>query len=287
MNRLNIEQEQLIINLYKEGKSPYYMKANVEELKGFSRATLYNVLSRNGLTDSKPKLTQQQRLNRRKYNVNDNFFETIDTEYKAYWLGFIYADGYITNTEDKIGISLGIKDIEHLNKFKQHIEADNPIKIYTQTSAYRPGTEYCRLQVSSTKLKHDLIDKGVVVKKTFITQYPFDKVPQHLQHHFIRGYFDGDGSLTKWTNDKGNTYQIKICGTKEFLEGLLKQIGKQNARLYERFPERNTNNYYISIGGDKQVYDIMSYIYKDATIYLERKYERFIHLETILNKRLS
>lgn len=104
-----------------------------------------------------------------KYTVNEKFFEIIDTEKKAYWLGFMYADGYITaerkHSGRKIGMSLSIKDIERLEAFKKDIEYTGDIKIYTVKQGYKLGVKYGRLIISSEKLASDLEDKGCFEQK--------------------------------------------------------------------------------------------------------------------------
>lgn len=282
MNRLSEEDKVLIEKLYKEGKSPDYMRKHIESLTKFSRATIYNHIVRAKLNNKDNALTEQQRLGRRKYNVDDSFFDVIDTEEKAYWLGFFFADGYVMSIEDKIGISLGIKDMDHLNLFKAHIKAENPIKEYIQKSAYKENTKYCRIQITSQQLKRGLVDKGVVENKTLITHYPaYDKVPKHLMSHFVRGYFDGDGSFSIST--KTVPYNIKICGTHGFLDGILNEVGI-NRPLYQRYPDRNVDNYYISLASRGDIKLLSDYMYNDAHVYLQRKYDRYLELKSYFEK---
>ena len=265
-----------IIQHYQEGYSPYWMVQNLEELQGKRPSVVYGILNRNGFK-GKP-LTDEQRKSRRKYNVNDDIFEVIDTEEKAYWLGFLYADGYVTSDEDKVGLSISVNDIEHLERFKEFLQTTAPINIYN-CSGYNNDNKYCRLIVTSRKMKNDLMNLGVVPHKTTIITFP--QLDEKLVPHFIRGYFDGDGS---WSfNANRDEYQFKVCGTKEFLEGMLRHIGTET-KLYQRYPERNVNNWYTSIGGRQQVLSIMKYLYDDATIYLERKYKKYTHLKQLINQ---
>ena len=91
----------------------------------------------------------------RKYDVDTNYFDIIDTEEKAYWLGFIYADGFVThgtNTDVlRFGISITEGDTNHLEKLKMAINAEAPIHHYTVKQGYKIGTGYCRLIVSDDK----------------------------------------------------------------------------------------------------------------------------------------
>jgi len=250
------------IDLYQTGLSTI----KVREITGVGFCKLTTNLKKRGLTRS-------NKINSRRYDVDHNFFNKIDNEHKAYWLGFIYADGYVskkTKTEKKLGISLSTKDINHLETFKKHINATYPINIYKSESFGEVEIEYCRLLMSSDQLFDDLVSKGVFEKKTLILKFP-DKsiVPKKLQNHFVRGYFDGDGSFKK----NNNFYAFNLCGTKEFLLTCQEILGKQT-KLEKRHKD-NKNNYSFSIGGRKQAKKAGDYLYKNATVYLERKYIRY------------
>ena len=104
---------------------------------------------------------------RRKYIHDFDFFEKIDNEIKAYWLGFMFADGYIVDYsnnygEDSFGIKLHQKDFSHLEKFKTDLNATNPILDTTEK------TPSCRLLCTSQKTVNDLIDKGCEKRKSLI-----------------------------------------------------------------------------------------------------------------------
>lgn len=191
-------------------------------------------------------------------------------------MGFIYADGYvskkiITETEKKIGIALSTKDINHLEKFKKHINSTYPINVYKSKSFGGVEIEYCRLLMNSDQLFDNLVAKGAFEKKTLILNFPNESiVPKELQNHFIRGYFDGDGSFKK--NNDG-FYAFNLCGTKEFLLKCQDILAKQT-KLEKRHKD-NKNNYSFSIGGRLQAKKIGDYLYKNATVYLERKYNRY------------
>jgi DNA-binding transcriptional regulator WhiA len=254
--------EDKVISLYLEGKSCASVALLFEGMKGFQ---VEHILRKNGIP------RRSNRENSRKYDVNHHFFDVIDTEEKAYWLGFLAADGYVTTKEDKVGLSLGIKDHEHLQKFAKAIESTYPIGTY-KTSGYA-DTEYCRLIVTSKPMKSALIKHGLTEKKTLILKYP-DTVPMELEHHFIRGYFDGDGSLAK---DGNGGYQIKICGTEAILRTIQSCLPTSINKLYKRKKDEK-DNWYFSIGGRQQVIRILDDLYFDSTIHLERKFERYQEL---------
>lgn len=253
----------------------------IPELKNKRPTVIYGILKRLGI---KPKrkivLTDKQRNKRKIYTVNENYFSIIDSEDKAYWLGFIYADGYITSASDKIGITLSYEDKEHLELFSKCISSTYPIKEYIQYSGFSVGNKFCRILISSRKMKQDLKDKGVSENKTTIIKFPSEKqVPRNLLNHFIRGYLDGDGSITTHSKTKNNkkNYSIKICGTCEFIEGFKKTFGL-SIKKEQRYGDRNVNNYSLTIAGNKQVLKILNSIYKNSNFYLKRKYNKYIEL---------
>lgn len=249
------------IELYSSGKS---MTASAE-LATISVPALQRHLKKLGLVRS-------NKINSRRYKINHDFFEKIESEKTAYWLGFIYADGFLSNRKYQkvIGISLGSRDKNHLAKFLEDTDANYLVKDYKTTSGYKNNISYSRVYITSEKMFSDLLKAGVLEKKSLKLQFP-TWMPSTLKSHFIRGYFDGDGSFAK--NSKG-TYTIKMCGTKEFLKSVLKIFGKENLKLHKARKDKK-NTYYISICGMKQIKRIADYLYNDATIYLDRKHERY------------
>ena len=195
-------------------------------------------------------------------NVLTNF-EKIDTEEKAYWLGFLYADGSVGSKEDKIELGLAEKDLKHIEKFKTFMNINNKI-------SYREKTKSYRMSFRSAQCKQDLINKGCVPKKSLILNFPNEnQVPKYLIRHFIRGYFDGDG----WFTNTEKCFQVGIIGTENFINGFLdsiENIDKKN-KIFDVHREDGAKRYVF--GAYNDVLNFLNWIYKDATIYLDRKYE--------------
>ena len=260
-----------IINLYVYEKLSC---SKIAEIMNCSLCGIYDALKRWNIK------TRSLRDSHLIYSVNESYFYKIDTEEKAYWLGFIYADGYITG--NKLGISLANIDKTHLEKFKKCIDSDYEIKSYISNSVY--GTcEYCRILINSKRVVEDIKNKGVINNKSLKIKFPSDKIlDTKLYNHFIRGYFDGDGSLVL----SKNSINFKFCGTKEFLEALVDIFNsisnyKYKKRLYKRRND-DKNNYYISYDGRIKTLNIMDYLYNNCNIYLERKYEKYERLKSTL-----
>lgn len=248
--------KQQIIEDYISGLSAY----KIAKKYNIHHSTVYRYLEENDIP------RRSNKINSRKYTFNENYFDTIDTEEKAYWLGFIFADGF-QDKQNHIGMALSAKDKPHLEEFKKALNATYEIKVYKAASGYKPGAEYARLLCKSKHCCNQLSKLGAIPHKTLQLNFP-TYLDDSLKHHFLRGYFDGDGSWSIAKNTKLG-YQFKLCGTKDFLEGVCDILALPK-KLYKK-----GNNFYISKGG-KYVLKIMEYLYNDASIYLERKYKRFL-----------
>lgn len=202
------------------------------------------------------------------------FFDKIDTEEKAYWLGFIYADGYLANPST-IGIELKGTDKDHLEKYKKAIKAEHEVKIYHKNSTFGPQ-ENARIAIASKHMFNILLSYFNSVNKTEEGAFPHLQ-NQELIRHLIRGFFDGDGSLTGIPKDGDHIFrpQISFIGTKETL-AYIEQVSGFSWNWSQRHPERNTNNYQIQIGRVNDTLSFLHYMYDDATIYLDRKHQRFL-----------
>lgn len=217
----------------------------------------------------------------RKYYGDYNIFETINTKQKAYWLGFIAADGcnYSREQNASIIISINQKDIQHLEKFKKFVNTNAEIKTFTQNTGYSNNTPMCKIVLNSKKMSQDLSNLGIVPRKSLILQPP--KINPQFYLSFILGYFDGDGSIYKIQTQ--NQYGISIVGTKEILEWI-NSILNISSHLEKR-NQNNKNNYYLRCGGVQKPYVIMKQLYDNVDIHLDRKYRIFQTLETVVLNR--
>lgn len=217
-----------------------------------------------------------KKIDTRTYQYNQNYFENIDTEEKAYWLGFIAADGCILK-QGALEIGLSLKDKKHLVKFCNAINA--PIEMIEEKTSIVKGKEYhsCRIRICNKKICSDLKTHGIEERKS--TTYDFPTfLNNELLKHFIRGYYDGDGSLsTNGTTKNGNKkWAVNIIATRSFLIQLMEHIeylGITKIKLQQKGPMYTWNK-----SGINQVKKFLNYIYKDANIYLERKHQIFINL---------
>lgn len=226
---------------------------------------IYRILNKHNVK------TRSNKINSRRFYCNENSFSEINSEESAYWLGFMYADGYVTKN-GYVGLSLSIIDKSHLEKFNNFLESNYPVKDYVNNG----GHKYSRLLIRSDKLKSDLVRYRCLENKTFLLKFP--AIKNELIFHFIRGYFDGDGSLSEHNTNKGLTFRFRLCGTSSFLNSVLKYINFEKSKLCKRHKDRHNDNYDIDIGGNRNVLKIMNFIYDNSTIFLERKYDVYLKL---------
>ena len=251
----------------------------VADIYGYGLQTIHKNFKKHNLK------IRSNKENSRRYEVDHNFFNNIDTEEKAYWLGFIYADGFVSNikgtTSRKVGISLAEIDKQHLEKFNASLESTYPIGEYTVSGGYLEGVKYCRVLLTSNQLFDDLVRHGCVEHKTSILEKP--NIDDKLIKHFIRGYVDGDGSITKINREcYGYEYGLNIVGTDSMLTFISEHFIDNNVTDKPIYLEKRKEEHsvsYIRYGGNFKSEVLLDYLYKDATIYLDRKYKRYLELK--------
>ena len=270
-NRLTLKELQEMKKALDEG-------ATVEEVAKQYRVSVNSVINRqvNNKWD-------RGHGRKSKYNFNENYFDEIDCDKKAYWLGFLMADGYITskrnrnrrNEAQSFGCTLSVKDIGHLEKFKKCLESDHPIHIYKRTnSTFANGEDSCRLLIGNQHTVDSLKKWGIVENKTFFCKMP--NIEDKYKMAFIRGYSDGDGSVYIQKNRK---FGWCLTGTKELLDSMLKILEKSDLKLEQRWPERENNNWSVTIYGKVQVPMLLDKVYENASVYLDRKYEIYLKMK--------
>lgn len=208
----------------------------------------------------------------RKYNYNDNYFENIDTEEKAYWLGFIAADGSIVNNNRALEISLKQSDRNHLVKFANAIgETERMIKDRNQKCSNGKYYATSRITVCSPILINHLSRYGIVQNKGLNLNFP-TFLNDDLLRHYLRGYFDGDGSIS--TNGKYRNgspkYALNLIATKSFLEDFMTHLETLEITKI-KLQTKNKMSVWNKVGIN-QIRIILSYLYDNCTTYLDRKY---------------
>lgn len=214
----------------------------------------------------------------RKYNVNTSYFKTIDTPEKAYWLGFIAADGCVTSTGHKLQLAVSEIDKDHLESFKQSIGSEHPISVRNGDGSYTNCADMYCLTIGSKEICNDLISHGITPRKSNTLEFPVLDVD--LESHFIRGYFDGDGFISNSTyiykNEQRKSPMVGFTETYSVLESIREKVPYNGFGQIGKNGISDTNKRF-AINGSKKVKVVYEYLYTDSEMCLPRKKEKFVN----------
>lgn len=206
---------------------------------------------------------------KRTYRVNEGYFDSIDSEGKAYWLGFLFADGSLEHIESewrwRLKVNIGLRDVGHLLKLKKAIGAEQPIRGYVNNAV--------SLTIVSRRLVETLSHYIPFAPKTN-PQLP--NLPNDLFRHFVRGYFDGDGFIWQGRRkrDGGLLVEAGIVGPHDFLVALARVVCQQTG-VKDKAPRRNGSIYTVSWSSVSDFRVLCRYLYDDSTVSLDRKQKAF------------
>lgn len=210
----------------------------------------------------------------RKYSLNENYFSKL-SDVSAYFLGFIAADGHITNYENKknyLIINIIESDKEILERIKFQLSYDG--KIYSTPK--NNGQTQVSIRICSNILKNDINEYINTNNKTFDLRW-CKNISDDLMISFIRGYFDGDGCVH--FNKEKSSYSASLVGTKNFLFGLKKYYNLStnsedgSIKVYDTYS-------HLVFGGKYVAKTFLDWLYKDSSeeTRLSRKYKKYLEL---------
>lgn len=192
--------------------------------------------------------------------IKKDIFSKIDNEEKAYWLGMLYSDGCINKIQGQVCLALQSQDKLHLEKFKKFLQCNNKISYDKNGNSYRLC--FCCQQITQ-----DLIKLGCVPQKSLVLTFPTEEqVPSQFKKDFMRGYIDGDGCLC--CTDK--TYIFSFTSTEIFIKEAIKFFNWKECKLDNAGQAKTWR-----CGNKKLVPNYLKTLYDKATIYLDRKYEKY------------
>ena len=215
------------------------------------------------------------------YYCNYHYFDVIDTEEKAYWLGFLSADGWI-NKNDKsnagvVGIELQYNDIKHLQKFNKCIQGNYRITDRWRTCTLSPYPDklnhMCVIRIFSVVMYNALESLGFTNNKSFDIEIP--ELRNDLYRHYLRGFYDGDGCLSV----SNNRLSVSFCTASEALKNdiiELVRIHNIDIKDYSCIYKNGTVMYRPEVTKNSEKLKLLDYMYKDASIYLDRKYKKYL-----------
>lgn len=220
----------------------------------------------------------------RKYTINENYFDDIDTPNKAYILGLLWSDGCNYPPQHRVKLELQERDKNILDKINLEICSNKPLAFNNLNDKNPNWQNTYRLDITNKHISDRLVELGMVQNKSLTIQFP-EWLDTSLYAPFLRGVCDGDGHI-EW----GKTKFITIASTSQFcqyVKDFCKQYLNIECSIYNTYnKESNTKLLYIC--NKEQIKRFLDFIYQDADLYIERKYNIYqnICLEMNINNSL-
>lgn len=261
--KLSPEREKWICDLYKE----YQNKRKVCEIANVASETISELCKKYGLYEY-----SNSEVNR-KYSVNSHYFDEINTPNKAYCLGLLFSDGTITSLQKHIvRLSLQESDKSILEKILIDMESNHSLYFIDCNSKNTNHKNQYYFSINDKALCAGLYKHGMHANKSLTVEYPID-MPSKFDKDFIRGMLDGDGHISKCGHD------VNIVGTDMILQKI-KQIVDDNLNINCYVGNTGHHNNDITkvfkVYGRKQANIFLSWLYDDAELFIERKYNMYI-----------
>lgn len=257
--KMTPDREKAIVECYKK-------ELNINKvckLMSVSSSTVATLLKKNNIST----LTRSQA--RQIYTLNENYFDSIDTANKAYIFGLLYADGCVDNEGSKNGIHLSLQesDVTILNKILVELETNRPLRFIDYKKKNLNFSNQYSIDIVNKHMHSQLISLGMIPNKSLTFKMP-TSIKENFISDFIRGYFDGDGSIAK------NEARISLVGTKMFFDEL-KPIIEDILGIHCSIMLCHRNNESpmrtLGIAGKNQVKTFLDWLYSDSELYIERK----------------
>lgn len=268
MNKREVKQKliDLAIEEYLNTQEDQRSLTKLGEKYGIKRQTLSKHLKNRGYEV----INYQNKI-----RCDENVFDKIDNEEASYWLGFLYADGNISSTGNRLEVRLSIKDIGHLEKFRSFLKLSTEIR-----TGVCNGNGFCHLAIRNKHLWNTLNNLGCSPRKSLILKFPklniFKGNKKELIKHFIRGYVDGDGCLCLYKQTNGSIRtELNLVGTLDFvtyINKLFKNIGYIRNKSCKNWENKSYSLSFSNVPSRK----IARFLYENSNIYLDRKYNKYL-----------
>jgi len=254
--RFTDEEENEIAKIYHDGISA----RAIAHAYGLSHHIAITSALRRTSTRIRPN-TEANRL----YEINHEAFDVI-TPKSAYWWGFIYADGNI-NRHKSLTVGLRYTDVDHVIALNEFLQSNAPVKIKDRWLKPHKGAY---LHVTSQHMGARLEELGVLAHRPSF-HLVLENLPSEMTHHWLRGLFDGDGSVRSTIGQK-TPPGLGFCGAEimmSFIRKYMAEHAKTNPNL--KIYRHRTGLSYLRYTGRRQCIRIATILYKDAMIWLRRK----------------
>lgn len=284
MNRFSKQEIKEIEDLYRTGK---YTCKDLSLMYGRCESAVNQ-----NFRYRKVKVFNDQTEIQRKYTVNKNYFDVIDTEAKAYFLGLLYSDGCNSEETNTVIINLQERDKHILDSFNMELGSNKPLRFIELNKKNHNWSNYYILTIHCKHFSEQLKRLGCVKAKSLILKFPGeDIVPNDLLRHFVRGYFDGDGCFCVYFQKSKlgamvKKYYVGITSTDQFCQevkrimipfGISVYIGaKKDAVARGNFITKDMK------GSGPNAFRFLDWMYKGASFYLHRKHNKYVSERSLL-----
>jgi intein-encoded DNA endonuclease-like protein len=270
----NFEEVNSIINLYQSNISC----KEIGKKYNCAKQTINKLLRENNIKIKNNSDCQK------KYKINENIFKKIDSHEKAYWLGMLAGDGWVTHKHE-IGLSLQEKDKEMIYKFRDFLESNHNIHIINN-GLKKDGTHSISYEIRFTNLKmwSDLNKLGIIPNKTKNMEFP--NLEENLLSSYMLGLVDSDGCFCLKKHykikDKFNL-NFNFVGPTKFVEKFQEILIEKCKVSKTKLTEQSTSFIrVVNYGGYKHIFNIVKFLYSNSKIFLPRKKE--IAIRYLLSK---
>lgn len=242
----------------------------IKDCYGVSRTTIRRILEQYGIKN-RENINKQHR-----YTFNENYFDAVDTNNKAYILGLLFADGCNTSNGNNVFIELQASDVGILERIRDELESNCILRLHQLSKKNPNWSDTYMLNFTSAHFSKRLEELGMVPQKSLVLKFP-DWINPDLIPSFLRGYFDGDGHI-EWKHNKAKF--LTIASTNEFCEYVQNYLSSLNiwSRIHYT-ANREVSTRILQISTKDNIVKFLDLIYKDAELYLHRKYNQYCEIK--------
>jgi len=217
------------------------------------------------------------------YDINEEYFNNPLTNIGAYFLGLIISDGHLNYKRGVFQYACKIDDVELIRFIKSELHSTHPIKEYKIKKKW-----YVRYNITNKKLVSSLIEKyNLPHSNKSENNVDIPNISEGLISHFLRGLFDGDGSI--WKSKNESSYAMSYTGGEKMMLSIQNILNTFNikSRISYKYGLQNKNSCNIGFNGNLKVSKFLDFLYKDADFYLKRKHDRYVECKKLANEFIN
>lgn len=268
--KILLSEKNKILSLYQDG----YDCQKIGNIVGRDRGVVRRFLKNNGIKI-------RNKFFRRTYTINENFFETIDNPEKAYFLGWLSADGAVTKNNN-IKLGLQGKDGYIVENFNKAIGSNRLVKTSYYNIVNHPLWQgKTNVNIVNRKMCQDLAIWGCIPNKSVLLKFPHALNSNDFLRFYLRGFFEGNGCLS--FNPKTSASRIAICSTQDFCEGLSNLL--KSVLDIQSSTRKCGGCWRVDISRKKSIIKFLNWIYNSReNMVLYRKYSKFLEFKKLYFK---